>query len=140
MTHQKWCIVQLNEIMSGETSPTQNTAFLSALSTKSAKAETTDEIVGCAAAMREHATKVKTVMDVFEIVGTGGDDAHSFNISTTSALVAAAGGMKVAKHGNRAASPLCGTADCLEALGVNIQQDPEKCRGCPLYRRKSGYT
>ena len=120
MTHQKWCIVQLNEIMSGETSPTQNTAFLSALSTKSVKAETTDEIVGCAAAMREHATKVKTVMDVFEIVGTGGDDAHSFNISTTSALVAAAGGMKVAKHGNRAASPLCGTADCLEALGVNI--------------------
>lgn len=117
----------MNEIMSGETTPTQNAAFLAALSTKSARAETTDEIAGCAAAMRAHAVKVETDMDLFEIVGTGGDNAHSFNISTTSALVAAAGGMKVAKHGNRAASSQCGTADCLEALGVNIQQDPEKC-------------
>ncbi|WP_026520376.1 anthranilate phosphoribosyltransferase [Butyrivibrio sp. FCS006] len=117
----------MNEIMSGETSPTQNAAFLAALSTKSARAETTDEIAGCAAAMRDHATKVDTGMDIFEIVGTGGDNAHSFNISTTSAIVAAAGGVKVAKHGNRAASSKCGTADCLEALGVNIQQDPEKC-------------
>lgn len=117
----------MNEIMNGETTPTQNAAFLAALSTKSAKAETTNEIAGCAAAMRDHATKVETNMDVFEIVGTGGDNAHSFNISTTSALVAAAGGMKVAKHGNRAASSKCGTADCLEALGVNIQQSPEKC-------------
>ena len=117
----------MNEIMSGETSPTQNAAFLAALSTKSARAETTDEIAGCAAAMRAHATKVETGMEVFEIVGTGGDNAGSFNISTTSALVAAAGGMKVAKHGNRAASSLCGTADCLEALGVNINQSPERC-------------
>ena len=117
----------MNEIMSGETTPTQNAAFLSALSTKSARAETTDEIAGCAAAMRDHATKVDTGMDIFEIVGTGGDNAHSFNISTTSALVAAAGGMKVAKHGNRAASSLSGTADCLEALGVNIQQSPARC-------------
>ncbi len=117
----------MNEIMSGETSPTQNAAFLAALSTKSAKAETADEIAGCAAAMRDHATKVDTGMDVFEIVGTGGDNAGSFNISTTSALVAAAGGMKVAKHGNRAASSNSGTADCLEALGVNIEQSPEKC-------------
>lgn len=117
----------MNEIMSGETSPTQNAAFLAALSTKSAKAETTDEIAGCAAAMRDHATKVETDMDVFEIVGTGGDNAHSFNISTTSALVCAAGGMKVAKHGNRAASSKCGTADCLETLGVNIEQSPELC-------------
>ena len=117
----------MNEIMSGESTPTQNAAFLASLSTKSAKAETTDEIAGCAAAMRDHATKVDTGMDIFEIVGTGGDNAHSFNISTTSALVAAAGGMKVAKHGNRAASSKCGTADCLEALGVNIQQDPDKC-------------
>lgn len=77
--------------------------------------------------MREHATKVETGMELFEIVGTGGDNAQSFNISTTSALVAAAGGIKVAKHGNRAASSLCGTADCLEALGVNIDQSPEKC-------------
>ena len=106
---------------------TQNAAFLAALSTKSARAETTDEIAGCAAAMRAHATKVEAGDDLFEIVGTGGDNAHSFNISTTSALVAAAGGMKVAKHGNRAASSLCGTADCLEALGVNIDQTPEKC-------------
>ena len=117
----------MNEIMSGETTPTQNAAFLAALSTKSAKAETTDEIAGCAAAMRAHATKVETGMDVFEIVGTGGDNAHSFNISTTAALVAAAGGVKVAKHGNRAASSSCGTADCLEALGVNIQQSPKRC-------------
>ena len=117
----------MNEIMSGETTPTQNAAFLAALSTKSARAETTDEIAGCAAAMRDHATKVDTGMDIFEMVGTGGDNAHSFNISTTSALVAAAGGMKVAKHGNRAASSQCGTADCLEALGVNIQQSPEQC-------------
>ena len=117
----------MNEIMGGETTPTQNAAFLAALSTKSARAETTDEIAGCAAAMREHATKVETGMELFEIVGTGGDNAQSFNISTTSALVAAAGGMKVAKHGNRAASSLCGTADCLEALGVNIDQSPEKC-------------
>ena len=117
----------MNEIMGGETTSTQNAAFLAALSTKSAKAETTDEIAGCAAAMREHAVKVKTGMDVLEIVGTGGDNEQSFNISTTSALVAAAGGMKVAKHGNRAASSLCGTADCLEALGVNIDQSPDKC-------------
>lgn len=117
----------MNEIMNGETTPTQNAAFLSALSTKSAKAETTEEIAGCAAAMRAHATPVDTGMDIFEIVGTGGDNAQSFNISTTSALVAAAGGMKVAKHGNRAASSKCGTADCLEALGVNIEQSPEKC-------------
>ena len=117
----------INEIMSGETTATQNAAFLSALSTKSARAETTDEIAGCAAAMRDHATKVNTGMEVFEIVGTGGDNACSFNISTTSALVAAAGGMKVAKHGNRAASSLSGTADCLEALGVNIRQSPARC-------------
>ena len=117
----------MNEIMSGETSPTQNAAFLAALSTKSAKAETTDEIAGCAAAMRDHATKVETGMDVMEIVGTGGDNAQSFNISTTSALVAAAGGVKIAKHGNRAASSNSGTADCLEALGVNIDQSPSRC-------------
>ncbi|MGN1349575.1 MAG: anthranilate phosphoribosyltransferase [Anaerovoracaceae bacterium] len=117
----------MQEIMNGQTSATQNAAFLAALSTKSTKAETTEEIAGCAAAMRDAAIKVDTGMDIFEIVGTGGDHSQSFNISTTSALVAAAGGMKVAKHGNRAASSLCGTADCLEALGVNIQQEPEKC-------------
>ena len=118
----------MNEIMSGETTPTQNAAFLASLSTKSARAETTAEIAGCAAAMREKATPVDAGPDLFEIVGTGGDNAHSFNISTTSALVAAAGGMRVAKHGNLAASSKSGTADCLEALGVNIDQDPDKCR------------
>ena len=83
----------MNEIMSGQTTPTQNSAFLAALSTKSTRAETTSEIAGCAAAMRDHATKLVTDMDLFEIVGTGGDNSQSFNISTTSALVAAAGGM-----------------------------------------------
>ena len=117
------------EIMRGETTPTQNAAFLAALSTKSTKAETIDEISGCACAMRSLATPVEHHgMEVLEIVGTGGDGAHSFNISTTAAMVVAAGGVKVAKHGNRAASSLSGTADCLEALGVNIQQDPELCR------------
>ena len=118
----------MNEIMSGETTPTQNAAFLAALSTKSAKAETTAEISGCAAAMRDHATKVEHEFDVLEIVGTGGDNAGSFNISTTSAMVIAAAGVKVAKHGNRAASSKCGAADCLEALGVNIDLSPDKCR------------
>ncbi len=118
----------MNEIMSGETTPTQNAAFLAALSTKSTKAETIDEISGCAEAMRSHATPVEHPgMKTLEIVGTGGDGAHSFNISTTAALVIAASGIKVTKHGNRAASSLSGTADCLEALGVNIQESPEKC-------------
>ena len=126
LTYQEAYAV-MNEIMNGETSPTQNAAFLASLSTKSARAETTEEIAGCAAAMRDHATRVETGMDVFEIVGTGGDNAQSFNISTTAAIVAASGGMKVAKHGNRAASSNSGTADCLEALGVNISQSPKKC-------------
>ena len=119
----------MNEIMNGETTPTQNAAFLSALSTKSTKAETIDEISGCAVSMRSHATPVEHPgMDVLEIVGTGGDNANTFNISTTSAMVVTAAGVKVAKHGNRAASSQSGTADCLEALGVNIQQDPDMCR------------
>lgn len=117
----------MNEIMSGETTQVQNAAFLAALSTKSTKAETIDEISGCAAAMREHALKAEHRDGLMEIVGTGGDGAHSFNISTTAALVVASAGVKVAKHGNRAASSSCGTADCLEALGVNIDQTPEKC-------------
>ena len=118
----------MNEIMSGETTPTQNAAFLAALSTKSARAETTDEIAGCAAAMRDHATKVDTGMDIFEIVGTGGDNAHSFNISTTSAFVVAAGGVPVAKHGNRSVSSKSGAADVLESLGVKIQTTPEQAK------------
>jgi anthranilate phosphoribosyltransferase len=117
------------EIMNGETTATQNAAFLAALSTKSTKAETIPEISGCAYAMRSLATPVEhPVMEVLEIVGTGGDNARTFNISTTSAMIAAAAGIKVAKHGNRAASSDSGAADCLEALGVNIRQSPDLCR------------
>ncbi len=118
----------MNEIMSGQTTATQNAAFLAALSTKSTRAETIDEIAGCAAAMRAHATPVETGMDTMEIVGTGGDHSKSFNISTTSLFIIAAGGVKMTKHGNRAASSWSGTADCLEALGINIDQDPDRCR------------
>lgn len=118
----------ISEIMSGQSTPTQNAAFLAALSTKSTKSETIDEITGCAAAMRDAAAKFENDMDLLEIVGTGGDNAHSFNISTTSAMVIASSGILVAKHGNRAASSLSGTADCLEALGMNINLEPEKCR------------
>ena len=119
----------MNEIMSGQSSAIQNVAYLAALSTKSAKAETIDEIFGSAAAMREHALKVDMtgVGDVLEIVGTGGDHAGSINISTTAAFIISAAGVKVAKHGNRAASSKSGAADCLEALGVNINLEPEKC-------------
>lgn len=132
------------EIMNGKTTPTQNAAFLAALSTKSTKAETIDEISGCAEAMRSMATPVPHPgMDVLEVVGTGGDGAHSFNISTTSAMVIASTGVKVAKHGNRAASSLCGTADCLETLGLNIEQDPklalkmlEETNFCFLFAQK----
>ena len=132
------------EIMNGQTTPTQNAAFLAALSTKSTKAETIDEISGCAEAMRSMATPVPHPgMEVLEVVGTGGDGAHSFNISTTSAMVIASAGVKVAKHGNRAASSLCGTADCLETLGVNIEQDPklalkmlEETNFCFLFAQK----
>lgn len=118
----------MSEIMSGETTPTQNAAFLAALSTKSTKAETIDEIAGCAAAMRSKALQMENDMDLMEIVGTGGDGAQSFNISTTAAFVMAAAGIKVAKHGNRAASSKSGAADCLEALGVNISLEPDQCR------------
>lgn len=117
----------INEIMSGNTTAVQTAAFLAALSTKSTKTETIEEIAGCAAAMREHATRVELPVPVLEIVGTGGDKAGTFNISTTAAFIIAAGGVKVAKHGNRAASSKSGTADCQEALGINIVQDSEMC-------------
>lgn len=115
----------MNEIMSGETTATQNAAFLAALSTKCARAETTDEIVGCAAAMRDHATRVDTGMDLFEIVGTGGDNAHSFNISTTSAIVAAAGGMK---EGVALAAELIDSGKAYETLEklIEVSNRPEK--------------
>ncbi|MDD3403067.1 MAG: anthranilate phosphoribosyltransferase [Hespellia sp.] len=113
----------MDEIMSGDTSDIQTSAFLTGLSMKG---ETIDEITGCAAGMRAHCVKMLNDMDVAEIVGTGGDGSNSFNISTTAAIVTAAGGVPVAKHGNRAASSKCGTADCFEALGVNISVSPEK--------------
>ena len=113
----------MNEIMSGETTPVQMSAYLTALSIKG---ETIDEITASAAGMRNHCIKLLHNMDVLEIVGTGGDGANSFNISTTSALVIAAAGVPVAKHGNRAASSKCGAADVLEALGVKITLTPEK--------------
>ena len=86
----------MNEIMNGETTQVQNAAYLAALSTKSTKAETIDEISGSAMAMRDHALKVEHAMDVLDIVGTGGDHAHSINISTTAAMIIAAAGVKVA--------------------------------------------
>ena len=128
----------MNEIMNGETSATQNAAFLAALSTKSSRAETIDEITGCAEAMRSHALKCDTAgLEVTDIVGTGGDGAQSFNISTTSAFVAAAGGAKIAKHGNRAASSKCGTADCLEALGANIAVNSLRRQACAFSLHRS---
>lgn len=118
----------VSEIMSGKSTPVQNAAFLTALSTKNLELETIDEISGAALAMRYYSLKVDHDMEVLDIVGTGGDGSGSFNISTTSAIVLSAGGLKVAKHGNRAASSICGTADCLEALGININLSPEKCK------------
>src|SRR5699024_1578630 len=89
------------------------------------KGENIEEITGSAKGMRDHCIRLLHEMDVLEIVGTGGDGANSFNISTTASLVIAAGGVPVAKHGNRAASSRCGAADVLEALGVNIGITPE---------------
>jgi len=111
----------MNEIMSGEASDVQKSAYLTALTMKG---ETIDEITGSAEEMRNHAVQLSHEGDVLEIVGTGGDKSDSFNISTTSSLVIASAGVSVAKHGNRAASSKCGTADCLEALGVNINISP----------------
>ncbi len=114
----------MDEIMNGVPSQVQMAAFLTALS---AKGETIEEITACAAGMRAHATRVDHDLDLLEIVGTGGDGANTFNISTTSSIVIASSGIKVAKHGNRAASSKCGAADCLEALGVKISLTPRKC-------------
>lgn len=113
----------MNEIMSGEASEVQKSAYLTALAMKG---ETIEEITASAKEMRNHCVKFLNDMDVLEIVGTGGDKSNSFNISTTSSLVIAAAGVPVAKHGNRAASSKCGAADVLEALGVNITIPPAK--------------
>lgn len=113
----------MNEIMDGEATDVQKSAYLTALAMKG---ETIDEITGSAVGMRSHALQVQHDMDVLEIVGTGGDKSNSFNISTTAALVISAAGVPVAKHGNRAASSKSGAADCLEALGVKIALEPEQ--------------
>ena len=113
----------MDEIMSGQATAVQMSSYLTALSMKG---ETIDEITASAAGMRAHCIKLLHDLDVLEIVGTGGDGANSFNISTTSSLVIAAGGVPVAKHGNRAASSKSGAADVLEALGVNITIPPKK--------------
>lgn len=113
----------MDEIMSGQATPVQMSAYLTALALKG---ETIDEITASAAGMRTHCIKLLHNLDVLEIVGTGGDGSNSFNISTTSSLVIAAGGVPVAKHGNRAASSKSGAADVLEALGVKITLTPER--------------
>ena len=113
----------MDEIMSGQATPIQMSAYLTALALKG---ETIDEITASAAGMRAHCIKLLHNLDVLEIVGTGGDGSNSFNISTTSSLVIAAGGVPVAKHGNRAASSKSGAADVLEALGVKITLTPER--------------
>ncbi|MFI3166694.1 MAG: anthranilate phosphoribosyltransferase [Bacillota bacterium] len=115
----------MNEIMDGTASDIQIASFLTALTIKG---ETIEEIIGSASSMREHCTRLLHDMEVLEIVGTGGDGSNSFNISTTSSIVISAGGVPVAKHGNRAASSLSGSADVLEALGVNINISPEKSK------------
>lgn len=114
----------VNEIMGGEVSQVKTAAFLTALAMKG---ETIEEIAGAAAGMSAHATPVPYDKDLLEIVGTGGDGSNTFNISTTAALVIAAGGVRVSKHGNRAASSKSGAADVLEALGANINETPEQC-------------
>ena len=113
----------MDEIMSGEATPVQMSAYLTALSLKG---ETIDEITASASGMRAHCIKLLHDMDVLEIVGTGGDGSNSFNISTTASMVISAGGVPVAKHGNRAASSKSGAADVLEALGVKITLTPER--------------
>ena len=113
----------MDEIMSGQATPVQMSSYLTALSMKG---ETIDEITASAAGMRAHCIKLLHNLDVLEIVGTGGDGSNSFNISTTSSLVIAAGGVPVAKHGNRAASSKSGAADVLETLGVKITLTPER--------------
>ena len=113
----------MNEIMNDEATDAQKAAFLTALSMKG---ETIDEITNAARVMREHGERLLHDMDVLEIVGTGGDRSNTFNISTLASIVVSSTGVPVAKHGNRAASSKCGTADCLEALGVKIDLAPAR--------------
>ena len=116
-------IAVMDEIMGGEADSIQTAGLLTALQIKGA---TIEEITASAISMRNHADLMDTNVDITEIVGTGGDKSNSFNISTTSAFVAAAAGVKVAKHGNRAASSKSGAADVLEKLGLNLMLEKEK--------------
>jgi len=113
----------MEEIMEGRATNSQIGAFLTAMRMKG---ETIEEITACASVMREKCTRITPKMDVLDIVGTGGDEANTFNISTVSAFVVAAGGVPVAKHGNRSVSSKCGSADLLEALGINIALNAEQ--------------
>ena len=113
----------MDEMMSGEAEQINMASFLTALRMKG---ETVEEITAFAKGMRKHGTKVPVSGDVLEIVGTGGDEANSINISTAASIVAAAAGYKVAKHGNRSVSSRSGAADCLEALGVRLDLEPEQ--------------
>jgi anthranilate phosphoribosyltransferase len=117
----------MEEIMEGRATPAQLGSFLTALRIKG---ETAEEITGFAGVMREKATHVVIDGSVIDIVGTGGDGANTFNISTAAAFVAAGAGLRVAKHGNRAASSRCGSADVLETLGVNIELSADEVRRC----------
>ncbi len=112
-----------DKIMGGSVNDIQKAAFLTALSIKG---ETIDEITAAADVLRKYCTKVPHTCDAFEIVGTGGDKSNTFNISTTAAILLAASGVKVAKHGNRAASSKCGAMDVVEAMGINLDLSPEK--------------
>lgn len=113
----------MNEMMEGKATHAQMGAFLTAMRMKG---ETIEEITACATVMREKCTKIQPNMDVLDIVGTGGDEANTFNISTISSFVVAAGGIPVAKHGNRSVSSKCGSADVLEALGVKLELTAEQ--------------
>ena len=140
--------VSMNEIMSGEATTSQIAAFLTALRMKG---ETLEEITGCARVMRDKADRVHLSKDAIDIVGTGGDGANTFNISTCSAFVVAASGLPVAKHGNRSASSKCGSADVFESLGVNITLTAEQAMECfsetnicfmfaPVYHKSMKYV
>jgi anthranilate phosphoribosyltransferase len=132
----------MSQIMSGETTPAQTAAFITALRMKG---ETVDEITGAARVMRDRATRIhagKNVLDIdrddinidretiLDVVGTGGDCTYSFNVSTTVSFVVSACGVKVAKHGNRSVSSLCGSADVIEKLGINLDVTPETVEQC----------